>query len=113
MDHPYYHITNINTLDTVLTYLKAAENLADIIVFFDWDDTLVNPDNDLIIEPQVTRDLFDFMLEKRVYFCIITGRFYNTACDDNKRNINDMQHNIMTTMHPSMRLLGERNTFSN
>ena len=106
MSDAYTNIKNTTSLRDILTYLKTIDDPSDIIVFFDWDDTLVNPDYDNIIEPEVTKELFDYMIKNKIYFSIITGRFYNTACDETHRNIYDMKHNIINTMHPSLRNLG-------
>ena len=40
------------------------------------------------------------------FFSIITGRFYDTACDDNKRDLLEMQNNIIYTMYPALKQLG-------
>lgn len=106
MNSSYLKIRNITSLAHILTYLKSVKDKKDIIVFFDWDDTLVNPDYDTIIEPEITKELFSYMLKHRIFWAIITARFYNTACDDKKRNIFDMQANIQQTMNPILRKLG-------
>lgn len=106
MKSAYLNIKNISSLNYILNYLKSINNKNDVIVFFDWDDTLVNPDNDAIIEPEITKELFDYMTDNQIYWSIITGRFYNTVCDDNKRNIFDIQANIQQTMAPILRKLG-------
>ncbi len=106
MNSAYLEIENITSLEDILTYLKTVKNPQDVAVFFDWDDTLVNPDFDNIIEPEVTKRLFDYMKNNRIFYAMITGRFHDTVCDDTKRNIFDMQHNIIHTMHPSLKKLG-------
>ena len=106
MSDAYLNIKNISSLGQVLTYLKTIKNPEDVIVFFDWDDTLVNPDYDNIIEPEVTRELFDYIQANKIFYSIITARFYDTVCDENLRNIYDMKQNIVSTMHPSLIKLG-------
>jgi len=106
MNQNYLRIRNISSLDTVLSYLQNINTPGNITVFWDWDDTLVNPDNNMIIEPEITKKLFDLMKEKQIFFAVITGRFYETACDDKRRNIFDMQQNILTTIHPILNRLG-------
>lgn len=106
MNPNYLGITNISTLESVLTYLESIDDPSSVAVFLDWDDTLVNPDYDSIVEPEITKELFDYMVKHKIYFSIITGRFYTTVCDDNNRNLSVMQHNIKTTMYPSLNKLG-------
>ncbi len=106
MNPNYLNITNIYSLDSVLSYLKGLKNNNDVIVFLDWDDTLVNPDYDKIIEPEITKELFDYMRNKQIFYSIITGRFQDTVCDDMKRNIFDMQRNIIQTIFPILNKLG-------
>ena len=106
MNQNYLHVTNVSSLGNILAYLKKIKNPDDIIVFFDWDDTLVNPDHDNIIEPEITKKLFDYMKDRQIFYAIITGRFHDTVCDDNKRNIFNMQYNIINTMYPSLNKLG-------
>jgi hypothetical protein len=106
MNSAYLNIKDITSLQEVLTYLQSIEDPNDVAIFLDWDDSLVNPDYDNIIEPEITKKLFDYMQNKGIFFAIITGRFYDTVCDDTKRNIFDMQHNIIHTMFPSLKKLG-------
>lgn len=106
MNPAYLEIRDISSLNDVLTYIKSAKNLKDLAVFFDWDDTLVNPDYDTIIEPNVTRELFGYMKRNNIFHCIITGRFCDYVCDDKKINLDDMKHNIVNTIYPSLNDLG-------
>jgi len=98
MSSAYLKIRNISSLDYILNYLKTIENKKDIIVFLDWDDTLVNPDNDKLIEAEITKELFKYMIDNRIFYAIITGRFYDTVCDDKKRNVFEIQNNIQKTI---------------
>lgn len=106
MSAAYLKIRNISSLSYILNYLKNIENKKDLIVFLDWDDTLVNPDKDKLIEPVIIKELFKYMIDNRIFYAIITGRFYDTVCDDKRRNINEIQYNIQTTMSPILRSLG-------
>jgi len=106
MNQAYLNIKNTRTLEDVLSYLKTVKDKSRVMVFMDWDDTLVNPDYDTIIEPEATKRLFDYMHQNRIFYSIITGRFWTTSCDDTKRNLFDMQHNIIGTMFPSLKKLG-------
>lgn len=106
MTEAYLNIRDISSLKEVLEYIKTVKNKDDLIIFFDWDDTLVNPDYDNIIEPKITKELFDYIKENKIFYSIITGRFYDTVCDENRRNIYEMESNIVETMHPSLIELG-------
>ena len=91
MNAAYLNISNIDTLNDVLSYLKKTKNKDKISVWLDWDENIINSKNDTIIEPVVTKELFKYMIDNRIFFAIITGRFYDTACDEKTRNIFDMQ----------------------
>ena len=106
MNPAYLGIKTITSLDHVLKYLEKIEDPTSVAVFFDWDDTLVNPDHDNIIEPEVTKKLFDHLKTHQIFYAIITGRFHDTVCDDNKRNIFNMKHNMINTIYPSLQKLG-------
>ena len=114
MDSAYSKIININTLNDVLLYLKSIENKKSISVWLDWDENIINSETNTIIEPEVTKELFDYMIKNRIFFSIITGRFYDSACDDKKRNIFAMENNIVNTIFPVLRQLGvNTNDFNN
>lgn len=102
----YSNIKTIYSLKDVLTYLKGLKNLDDVAVWLDWDENIINSNTNQIIEPQITKELFDFMLDNKMFVSIITGRFYDTACDDSKRNLTDMQYNALYTMFPILKSLG-------
>ena len=106
MTNAYINIQDINSLEFVLSHLKTINTPEKIAVWLDWDDTIINSYTDEIIEPEITRQLFDYMIKNRIFFSIITGRFNNTACDDKKRNIFTMQHNIINTIFPVLEKLG-------
>ncbi len=106
MDTAYSKIININTLDDVLCHLKQTKDKHKISVWLDWDENIINSSNDTLIEPEVTKELFRHMLDNKIFFSIITGRFYETACDEKRRNIFDMQANIIGTIYPVLSKLG-------
>lgn len=105
MNSAYLKIRNITSLEHILSYLKELENKNDVIIFFDWDDTIVSPDHNTILEPEITKELFSYMLQNKIFFSIITGRFYNTVCDDKKRDLSDIQINIQETIFPVLKQL--------
>lgn len=106
MNNAYSKIMNINTLGTVLRYLKSIPNKDKVSVWLDWDETIVNSSTNIILENETTKELFKYMMDEKIFFAIITGRFYDTACDEHKRNIFEMQVNIKTTIFPVLEQLG-------
>ena len=106
MNQAYLNIKNINTLGDILNYVKSVKNPNDLIIFFDFDDTICDPDYDSVIEPTITRELFEYMTKHKIFFSIITGRFYNSACDDRIRNVKDMKDNILDSIYPPLKSLG-------
>jgi hypothetical protein len=106
MNSSYLRVTDIYSLGSILTYLKSIKDPNDVVVFFDWDDTVVDPDYNKIIEPEITKELFDYMKNKHIFYSFITGRFQDTVCDDTKRNIFDIQFNIINTIFPVLNKLG-------
>ena len=106
MNTAYSKIVNIDTLADVLLYLKSIKNKSDVSVWLDWDENLINSKTDQLIEPEVTKELFKYMLKHRIHFAIITGRFHDTACNESKRNIFHMQNNITQTIYPTLKILG-------
>lgn len=104
----YLNIDNINSLKVVHDYLKSIRNKSSVCVFFDWDDTIIDPDTNILLEPKATKELFDYMVENRIFFSIITARFYNVVCSKSKRKkyLKDIYYNVVNTMHPILESLG-------
>lgn len=102
----YSKITDIYTLNDVLNYLKSLKTTDDVAVWLDWDENIVNSDTDHILEPQITKRLFQYMLNNRICFSIITGRFWDSVCQDNKRDLVEMKNNVVTTIFPVLKRLG-------
>lgn len=105
MTSAYLNIRNITSFQTILDHFKRLKN-NDIISFFDYDDNIINVNNGKIIEPDVTKELFNYMIKNNIFFAIITGRFSDTVCDDFKRNLWIMQQNIIYTIYPTLMKLG-------
>src|SRR5665648_521629 len=99
----YERIININTLDDVLSYIKGVDKPDNIAVWLDWDENIINSDSNTIIEPRITKELIQYMQNSKLFFSVITGRFWDTACNDKLRNLEDMQWNILYNMYPVMR----------
>lgn len=100
------NIKNTNTLGDVLDHVKKHKNKDDLIVFLDFDDTIINARNDKILEPEITKELINYLTTNGIYFSIITGRFYETVCNAEKRELIDMEYNVVETMHPILVELG-------
>ena len=106
MSSSYERIININTLDDVLTYIKGIDKPNNVAVWLDWDENIINSDSNTVIEPQVTENLIKYMQDNDLFFSVITGRFWDTVCDDKLRSLEDMQYNIIYNMYPVMKQLG-------
>ena len=106
MSTSYERIINIDTLDDVLSYIKGVDKPDNIAVWLDWDENIINSDSNTIIEPRITKELIRYMQDTNLFFSVITGRFWDTACNDKLRNLEDMQWNILYNMYPVMRQLG-------
>ena len=106
MSGSYEKIKNINTLDDVLSFIKGVDKPDNIAVWLDWDENIINCDSNTIIEPRITKELIQYMQNNDLFFSVITGRFWDTACNDKLRNLEDMQWNILYNMYPVMRQLG-------
>ena len=102
----YSKIKDINTLATVLEYLKSIKEKNKVSVWLDWDETIVNSSIHQPLEPQIIKEFFKYMMDHKIFFAIITGRFHDTACNENRRNIFNMRENIETTIFPILEELG-------
>lgn len=102
----YSKIINIRSLNDILLYLQRLGNTKNVCVWLDWDENIINSSTNEIIEPEVTRKLFDYMISNEIFFSIITGRFHDTVCNDNTRVLKDMEYNIVYTIFPVLKKLG-------
>ena len=100
------NIPTMYSLKELHDYIIEHPEKHEIFVFFDFDLTLIDDENDVLLEPQVTKDLFKYLRDNGIYHCIVTARFYDSACDDKKRNLEDMEHNIKYYIHPILEELG-------
>lgn len=108
MSSGYSKIVNTRTLSTVLKYLKTIppEYKNKISLWLDWDETIINSTTNEVLELDATKELLKYAMDNRIFFFIITGRFHDTACDERKRNIFEMQLNIVDTIYPVLNKLG-------
>jgi len=107
-------IESIYSLKEIKTLLENHSDKNKIIVYFDIDLTLVyNNENNIekLIEPNETKELFDYIINNNILFSFITARFYDTACNKRKRNLKLMQKDIDESIFPMLETLGIDLTF--
>ena len=100
------HIPVIHSLRELHDYLESHPNKQDVFVFFDFDLTLIDDDKDVLLEPEVTKDLFRYLRDNKIEHCIVTARFYDTVCNDDTRELVNMDYNIKHYIHPILEQLG-------
>lgn len=96
---------NIFSLKQLQSYLQSLSP-SKIIIFFDWDDTIVYSGTSTLIEPQITRNLLDYIQAANIDFVIITGRFWKSALHDAFLNIQSIHESIDDSMVPPLAELG-------
>lgn len=99
-------IAAVYSLKELHQYLENHPNKKDVMVFFDFDLTLIDDDKDVLLEPQVTKDLFKFLRDNGIDHCVVTARFYDTVCSDKTRELPAMDFNIKHYIHPILEQLG-------
>lgn len=99
-------ISNIYSLSELHNYVKSHPNQKNLIIFFDLDDTLINPDNETVLEIKESRALIKFLQKNQIPSWFITGRYYDTICDPRKRDLKDMEHNVHHTIFPLLNKIG-------
>ena len=81
-----------------------------LMIWFDLDETLVQPDEDdytdVLIEPEVTQYLFDYIHQEKIPYSFITARFHDTVCNSQKRKLSDIRTNVYETIYPFLNQLG-------
>lgn len=82
-----------------------------LFIYFDIDLTIVMPhpnneDIDILIEEDVTKELFAYIMKHKIYFALITARFFDTVCNCKKRDLDEMENNVTTTIYPFLEKLG-------
>ena len=105
---------DIKTIYSLRELHKLLENHHDkkrLMIFFDLDLTIIREKEgtdglDELIEPEVTKKLFQYIMKHKIYFCFVTARFYNTVCNEKKRNLKEIEHNLYTTIFPVLEELG-------
>lgn len=92
-------IKNIYSLRELHDLLEKHQDLSKLILFLDIDLTIVQSnekDEDVIIEPEITKRMFDFLHKNKVWYTFVTARFHEIVCNEKKRNsgISEIRENI-------------------
>lgn len=98
---PFYNVHNMKQLLEIVKVL----NPKNVIIFFDWDNTIVCKHSDKIIEPRDTKDLFAYLQKNKIYFAFVTARFHDHIHDPNI-NHDLIVDSVVKTMYPHMNKLG-------
>jgi hypothetical protein len=95
------NVQTIYSLKELHKLLEKHVDLKRLILFLDLDLTLIqedeeNPECDKIIEPQITRDMFKFLHDNKVWYQFVTARFHDVICNQKKREacLDEIRKNI-------------------
>lgn len=104
-------IQSIYSLKELHKILENHDKKDKIMLWFDIDLTLIHPnpeneDQDVLIEPEITKKLFQYIMDNEIAFSFITGRFSDTVCNSKTRNLDDIKENIVETIYPFFQELG-------
>ncbi len=104
------NIKTIYSLKELHDVLEKHVDLKRLILFLDLDLTLIratHDDKDELIEPEVTKKMFDFLHEKNIWYVFLTARFHNSVCQEKKRkeSLCEMKENI-ENLYPIFEQLG-------
>ena len=103
------NIKSIYSLRELHDLLEKHENKNKLIIYFDIDLTLIQLDNDeneKLIEPEITKKLFEYIIENEILFSFITARFYDIVCNKRKRNLKKIKKDIDESIFPLLEQLG-------
>lgn len=92
------NLYEIETLKQLVKYLEEHKP-EEIIVFLDWDQTIVESGTNNIIEPEETKTLFNFLKKRKIPFYIITARFWKNILFPETLNKHELEKSIRETMH--------------
>ena len=104
------NVKTIYSLKELHDVLESHTDLKRLILFLDLDLTLIRAnedDKDELIEPEVTKKMFDFLHENNIWYVFLTARFHNIICLDRKRkeSLPEMKENI-ENLYPIFEQLG-------
>lgn len=113
-------IKSIYSLKELHDLLEKHVNLERLILFLDLDLTVIQEStdgsgDDILIEPEVTKKLFDFLHKNNVWYTFVTARFHNVVTSEKKRKeyLEEMNENI-EMLYPIFEQIGiDCNYFKN
>ena len=93
------NVQTIYSLKELHNLLEKHVDLKRLILFLDLDLTLIQADEsdrDILIEPQVTKDMFKFLHDNKVWYQFVTARFHDVICNQKKREayLDEIKQNI-------------------
>ena len=104
------NVKTIYSLKELHDVLESHTDLKRLILFLDLDLTLIratHDDKDELIEPEVTKKMFDFLHANNVWYLFLTARFHDILCVEKKRKeyLNQMKENI-ENLYPIFEQIG-------
>ena len=92
-------IKSIHSLSELHDIIEDHPEKHKLFVAFDIDLTVVmadEDDKDILIEPEVTKKLFKYLLDNDIFFTFVTARFYDSVCNKKKRAevMHEMKENL-------------------
>ena len=103
-------IKSIYSLAELHDVIREHPNKDKLSVFFDIDLCIVMEDEngkDVLIEPEVTRNLFNYLIDNNIFFTFVTARFYDYVLNTKKREmvVDEIKENI-EELYPIFEYLG-------
>ena len=103
-------IESIHSLSELHDFIEKHPNKDKLFVAFDIDLTIVMDDGndlDILIEPEITKKLFKYLIDNDIFFTFVTARFYDSVCNKKKREkvIDEMKENL-EMLYPIFEELG-------
>ena len=104
-------IKTVYSLSELHDLVKNHHSPDKLFIAIDLDLTIVesHPEDenlDVLIEPETTKKLFDYMDQNEIHYTFMTARFYDTVCNKKKRNLQEIEENLYTTIFPLLEDLG-------
>ena len=92
-------IRSIHSLSELHDLIEEHPEKDKLFIAFDIDLTVVmgdENDKDVLIEPEVTKKLFKYLIDNNIFFTFVTARFYDRICNKKKRDeiMDEMKENL-------------------
>jgi hypothetical protein len=100
---------SIYSLKELHDFLENHGDKSKVIVYFDIDLTLIQDnehDIEELIEPEITKELFNYIIKNNILFSFITARFHDTVCNKKKRDLVSMKKDVDESIFPMLENLG-------